>query len=62
MSTKYFSISNEPVVIMLLMPADIMTHASEDASQAEDVDFLLDVSRSLKQIIIHLDTPTIGSW
>ncbi len=44
------------------MPADIMTHASEDASQAEDVDFLLDVSRSLKQIIIHLDTPTIGSW
>jgi hypothetical protein len=47
---------------MLLMPADIMTHASEDASQTEDVDFLLDVSQSLKQIIIHLDTPTIGSW
>jgi hypothetical protein len=29
---------------MLSMPADIMTHASEDASQTEDVDFLLVVS------------------
>jgi len=38
---------------MLSMPADIMTHASEDASQTEDVDFLLDVSQSLKQIILY---------